>query len=396
MRILFVIPYFAPAWSFGGPIKVVMELSKELLRQGHEVTVATTDVLDRKHRHNKSIDTIDGIEVHYFKNISNTLAARANVYMPRGFRAWLKKNIRKYDVVHCHDLYTWLHVAVAEIAPQSGVSFLVQPHGALNSTRVAAGKTGFKKAFLKLYPSILREASALIASTAKEKKDEIGAYDSSLLPKTFVVANGISTTQIAAPHADDAERQRLGLRPGERMLVYFGRIQHIKGIDITLRALSLLPDVQYRFFVIGRDDGVLAQLQDLAKELKIHGRIVWVGPTFGAKLAVYLANADAFLFNSRSEALPMAVLDAAAAGLPPIISPYCNLPEVAAHGAGVVLSKNTPETTAAAIRQYLTDPSAARTMRENCHRLIREHFNIASIAQTYLALYKSLTPPPTA
>jgi len=46
MEILQVVPYFPPAYTFGGPVKVVYEISRELAKRGHDVTVYTTDVKD--------------------------------------------------------------------------------------------------------------------------------------------------------------------------------------------------------------------------------------------------------------------------------------------------------------------------------------------------------------
>ena len=50
MKILQVIPYFAPAWSYGGSVSVAYNLSKELVERGHSVTVYTTDTLNSKER----------------------------------------------------------------------------------------------------------------------------------------------------------------------------------------------------------------------------------------------------------------------------------------------------------------------------------------------------------
>lgn len=50
MKILQVIPAFYPAWAYGGTVNAAYHLSKELARRGHEVTVYTSDALDKNHR----------------------------------------------------------------------------------------------------------------------------------------------------------------------------------------------------------------------------------------------------------------------------------------------------------------------------------------------------------
>ena len=81
MKILQVIPCFAPAWDYGGPLRVCYELSKELVQRGHEVTVYTTDAFNSKNRITKSEEVIDGIRVRRFKNLSNSLANKHNIFL---------------------------------------------------------------------------------------------------------------------------------------------------------------------------------------------------------------------------------------------------------------------------------------------------------------------------
>ena len=70
MKILQVIPYFVPAYSYGGPVKVCFDISKELVKRGHQVTVATTDTLDGDNRILKLEEEIDGINILRFKNFN--------------------------------------------------------------------------------------------------------------------------------------------------------------------------------------------------------------------------------------------------------------------------------------------------------------------------------------
>ena len=63
MKILQVIPYFVPAWGYGGPVQVAYRVSRELRQRGHEVTVYTTDALDAGNRIKIQREEIDGLTV---------------------------------------------------------------------------------------------------------------------------------------------------------------------------------------------------------------------------------------------------------------------------------------------------------------------------------------------
>lgn len=64
MRILQVVPYFYPAWTYGGSVRGAYALSKELIKKGHDVTVYTTDALTENSTQKSRF--LNGIKVHYF------------------------------------------------------------------------------------------------------------------------------------------------------------------------------------------------------------------------------------------------------------------------------------------------------------------------------------------
>lgn len=393
MRILIVTPYFVPAWSRGGPVKVVAGLAASFVARGHQVTIATTDVLEPGKRVADRAARIGGADVVYFRNVSNELALKWNAYVPAGFYSWCRQYVRDYDVVHCHDFYTWMNVVVSRLAPKFGVPYVIQAHGALNQERIDARFQGVKNIFLRLFAHILDRASAVVISTEQERQ-QLLRRNPQLGNKLTVITNGIvpSPAQLTAP--DDAIRRRYTVDPGEKMIVYFGRLQYIKGIDISLQALALLPEMPFKYVLIGRDEGQLEELLSLAASLGIRERVVPLGPIFGPERDIILSNADVFLFNSRSEGLPMAVLDACAAGLPSILSPGCNVPEVGEYGAGFVLGQNTAAATAEALRTVLNDPARHAGMRRRCLDVVRERFNLATVTDRYLDLYHRLIPIP--
>jgi len=386
MRILLVTPYYIPAWGFGGPVKVVADLARTLHQRGHSVTVATTDVLDRQSRVKVTNDLIDGVKVQYFANPSNTAAYRWNVYAPRKFSSWLKNHISEFDVIHCHDVYTGLNVDVSRIAHRAGVPYLIQPHGALIPIRQRAKLNFIKAAWLKVYSHVLRDAAYVVASTPQEQK-EIQTHQGLPAEQVIVIPNGLDGQHLGRPTADDSVRQQYGIHQDDTVILYFGRIQYIKGIDISLRALAEVRGVSWKYIIIGRDDGQVSILKELAQKLGLAERVQFLGPKFGAELDQILGISDIFLFNSRSESFPIAVLNACAAGLPAILSPECRLPEVETYGAGKVLSDNTPTQTARVIEQLVKDTEGRRSMSIAGPKLIAQVFSLDRVVDQCLAAY---------
>jgi glycosyltransferase involved in cell wall biosynthesis len=104
LKILQVVPFFYPAWAYGGVPRVAYELSKELVKRGHDVTVYTTDVRDRDSRYvpEKRSVIVDGIKVFYFKNLSNRLAYDYQQYFPIGLKSFVRRTIKDFDIIHLH------------------------------------------------------------------------------------------------------------------------------------------------------------------------------------------------------------------------------------------------------------------------------------------------------
>ncbi len=129
MNRLHVIPYYAPAWAYGGSVRAATELTRALVRAGHRVTVLTTDTLSPHERAPVPRETLDGVEVVRARNLSNALRGRLNLSTPRGMAALARSLIveRRIDLVHCHELRTVENLRVAPVAEALDVPVVVSP-----------------------------------------------------------------------------------------------------------------------------------------------------------------------------------------------------------------------------------------------------------------------------
>src|SRR5688572_28104265 len=151
MKIIFVIPYFYGAWAYGGQPRSAYEMAKGLVLRGHSVKVLTTDsggdhrVADSGAAHSKG--NVDGIEIHYYRNVSNYLAFRHRLFWPREFFRDLKSQITGAEIIHLHELRSFLTVAASPAAARLGIPVALSPHGGLRHL----GKRGAKRIFDSLW-----------------------------------------------------------------------------------------------------------------------------------------------------------------------------------------------------------------------------------------------------
>jgi glycosyltransferase involved in cell wall biosynthesis len=343
MRLLLLTPYFAPAYAFGGSVTVAETIVEGVLAAGHDVVVATTDVLDGKRR--VALDAPAqpiGAEVVHFPNLSHKLAAGFNGYVPRGLRRWLAGNIQRFDVVLLHDVYSAVSVMGARAAIRAGVPFALQPLGTLSPAR-ERGRPLIKRAFLAIWGKrTVRSASALLYLAEHEADDFLatGASRERLLPMPLP----LDLPTVAQVH-----------EASPPTIAFVGRLHPIKGIDVLIEAVALarrdVPAV--RLEIVGPGDRYRRTLQRLVDRLRLGEVVRFRGFVEASEKIAVLADAHVSVLLSRSEGLPMAALEAMACGTPVVLSHGCHLDEV--DGKAGLAVPGTAQDAAAAIVRVLSD-----------------------------------------
>ena len=138
LKILQVSNSFYPCFDAGGVVRVVYDISKELLARGHEVTVYTTDGCTKRLNveKNNAVD-VDGIKVYYFRNLSNIISNKLKIATPYHLLRIVKRDVRNFDVIHIHEHRTFLGVLVYYYAKKYDVPYIVEAHGSLGPFPIA-------------------------------------------------------------------------------------------------------------------------------------------------------------------------------------------------------------------------------------------------------------------
>ncbi len=154
-----------------------------------------------------------------------------------------------------------------------------------------------------------------------------------------------------------SSRRSLGYLEGQIALLFVG--QHIleKGVDIIIRTLPLLHDVDWRMDFIG-EGYAKADMEALVRELGLEGKVTFHGlVTDRTRLKQLYAAADLFLFPSFYDNAPLVVREAAAMHTPAILPVGSTAADLIRDGANGFLTGRTPEDYAQVIRHLASDPS---------------------------------------
>lgn len=324
----------------------------DLVATGHEVAVATTDVLDERRRLPRSAQQEPaGAEVVRFANVSHPLAARHNAYSPRGMRRWITDNIERFDVALLQDVYSAVSVITARAAARARVPYALQPLGTL-SPAPERGRPLIKRAFLSLWGrQTVRDASALLYLGEHEAGDflDAGAACWRLVPMR---------PPLELPPSSEATKCE------QPTVAFVGRLHPIKGIDRLIHATALarrdVPDL--RLDIVGPGDHYRNKLAAYARRLGCGDAVRFRGFLGRDEKLQVLRRAHVAALLSRSEGLPMAALEAMACGTPVVLSRGCNLWDVE-RKAGIVVDDSVEEAAAAFVK-ILTNSDLRRRFAE--------------------------------
>jgi len=384
MKILMIIPYYVPAYSYGGPVTVVKGLAEHLVMSGNKVTVLTTDVLDNDERIVKLHEVINGVEVIRFRNISNNMAKNYNLYLPIGMTSWLKSYINNYDLVHCHDFFTWLNYWACFFCRKYKVPYILQPHGCLSNTSIKSRFLFLKKLLLSFFKKTVQGAKFIIALAEKES-DEIKTIYEECNDNICIIPNGIEISQI-----DKIEQinlhDRFNIPQKHKIIIYLGRIQYIKGLDISIQALANLKDkLLFTFLIVGPDEGEKPGLIKLIEEKGLSNKVIFTGILSGENKIATLKGADLFLLNSRSEGFGMTIIEACASNIPVLISNNCPIVEIELFQAGRITS-NSIKDVSNNLNEMLENDDLLLFYKKNT-RKVAEYYSLESSFRKILALY---------
>lgn len=379
MKVLQVTPYFAPAWAYGGPPRSIFELSRELVRKGHSVTVLTTDALDSKRRASPAHEVLDGVDVFRLRNLSNYSAWQQQLFLPVGVGRALRRRLGDFDLVHLNVYRTILNLIVYRHVRQDGLPFVLSARGTIPLfTRGRLAKQAFDRV---AGARLLRSARRAIALSTAERDDYVGAgVDPS---RISVVLNGIDSSVYERLPTKGDFAAALRIR-GRRIVTYLGRLHPRKGLEYLLEAfrrLSLAQD-DVVLALVGPDNGHRRHLEELSESLSIADRVFFPGMVSTAGKLQVLVDSDVIVYPAEHEVFGRVPFEALLCGTPVVVTGDSGCGEIIRRAnAGYVVPFADPGSLQKAIARCLDLDDGVRAMIGRGQRFIKERLNWRVVAR---------------
>jgi glycosyltransferase involved in cell wall biosynthesis len=392
-RVLFLTESFHP--TLGGGETHIRRLGAALVRAGDGATVVTR----RADPAWPAEETLDGLRV---LRVGSPGPARTGKYrmLPAAFRA-AHRELARHDVLVVRGTRVLgLPGLLTARARERPVVLQPEINGELSGEAFTWGKPwerGLLGAAVRDAVAarnwLLRDADGFVAMS-RQIQDEMRAAG---IPRERIrlLPHGVDVERFrpADPTERQALRARLGVPEGV-LAVYSGRLLRGKGLETLVDAMAspALPEA-LRLVLLGSGEGQLDAEPELRRRVSERGlgeRVVFAGRV--ENVADYLRAGDLFVFPSLFEALGIALVEAAACGLPAVASRTGGIVDVVDHDrSGVLVPPGSAPALAAALATLAADPGRRAAMGREARGVAVSRFDERDVLERYRALFRELS-----
>jgi glycosyltransferase involved in cell wall biosynthesis len=385
MRILYVLPSLS--LKLGGPTQAAVNFVRNLRMQGIDCEIATTnddgtELLDVP----LAQRTIyQDIPVWFFKRDIRMKEFMISVSLT----GWLWQNIRNYDLIHIHYLFSYAPTVAGVIARWYKVPYILRTIGQL--TPWALSQSQLKK---QIYTALIERTSlnraAAVHCTTPEEAEDAERYG--ITAPKLVLPLGVTIPSII-PEASRKLREHYQILPDIPIVLFLSRLHHKKRPDLLIEAISQLSQEgkSVHLILAGAGDNDYTQyLKSLVVSSEIREHTTFTGFVTGIDKQLLLQGSDVFALLSYSENFGIAVAEALAAGLATLVTPDIQISsDIQAAQAGLVVTGEI-QAVKTALNHLISSPELRHQFGENGRILAQTKYNWSSISAQLLQAYKAI------
>ena len=384
MKIL-MLTWEYPPRIVGGIARVVHDLSKRLIKDGHEVTVITyRDGNVPEYENDKGVEVyrVDNYMIHPNNFIDWIMQLNFNMI------AKATEVINKeggFDVIHAHD---WLVTYAAKSLKQSFNLPMVATIHATEAGRNSGIHDDTQRYINDTEWLLTYEATEVIVNSNYMKGHVQGLFG---LPfdKISVIPNGINLSNFTGIDRDYDFRRRFAM-DNEKIILYVGRLVYEKGVQHLISAMpKILENYHDSKLVIAGKGGMIDELKSQVESMGLSNKVYFTGYLNQKEVQKMYKCADVAVFPSTYEPFGIVALEAMLAGIPTVVSDIGGLNEIVEHGVnGMKSYTGNPNSIADSVLSLLFDPQLAMNVTKNAKNKVKDEFNWQKIAQDTHYIYE--------
>lgn len=377
----------------GGPSKAVIDMVKALRTEGIDASILTTtdNIYFQEATYPKGewfkhqdvpILMYSCIDL-YFRQL------REFLFSP-GLTIWLFKHINEYDLIHVHAIFSYPSTIAMFIARLKGVPYIIRTIGQLNTWSLK------QSYWMKRVMLTVVEKANINSSTAIHVTSSSEEMDIKMLALKTEVLN--LCLGITLPNTRARSRPRsssLHLKE-QTIFLFLSRLHPKKQLENLLEAFFIFQNKYDRddwlLYVAGDGEPSYVQkLHELAIELDLERKVIWMGHVTGRKKELILAESDWFILPSASENFGISAVEALASGVPVILTKEVGIAELVSRYSAGIISLDSPEQLSDILNNAIEGPTLQ--MKRAALLLVEEEFSWNKVIKKLISFYsKSINP----
>ena len=377
-----------PPRVVGGIARVVNDLSKRLIKDGHEVTVVTY-----REGNSPYYELDKGVKVYRVDNFMINPNNFIDWVMQLNFNMIAKTgeiiaNEGKFDVIHAHD---WLTAYAAKTIKQAYDIPLVSTIHATEAGRNSGIREETQK-YINDTEWMLTYESTEVIVNSNYMKSELQRLFGLPFEKINVVPNGVNITNYSGIERDYEFRRRYAM-DNEKIILFMGRLVYEKGVQYLIGAMpKILEHYHDAKLVIAGKGGMIDELKQEVYNMGLGDKVCFAGYLNGKDVGKMYKAADISVFPSTYEPFGIVALEAMLAEVPVVVSDIGGLNEIVDHRqTGMKSYCGNSNSIADSILELLFDPALCNNIVKKAKTTVRNEYNWNKIAQdTHFTYQKAI------
>ncbi len=329
-------------------------------------------------------------------------AGRGSWAYHRALRPWLSKNLPRFDAVVLNGLWQYSGYLMSKLARQNdSPPYFIFPHGMLDPWFQQVSNRRFKAIRNWLYwkiieQHVIRQAGGLLFTCGEEMRVACDTFRPYRPKRQIDVGFGVAEPPAYHPGMADAFRQKCPGVNNNSYLIFLGRVDPKKGVDLLIEAYAAMmrsgaqtgKDSLPRLVMAGPglETAFGRKMQQLALSLCPPESILWPGMLIGDAKWGALYHSEAFVLISHQENFGIAVAEAMGCGKPVLISNKINIwREIEEDKAGLFGEDTQPGAEKLLGRWLRLPPEDKMAMALAAKASFEKRFGVGSAARNLVA-----------
>lgn len=286
------------------------------------------------------------------------------------------------DIAHAHQYTPWFYTGLAKLLCP-GVKLVFQEHGRHYPEVENPKRFWFNRLFL-------RHLCVAATAVSEDIRRRLVAYEGLARRQVRVIYNGVLPQPVYSASERAGIRATLGLAPDDFVVGTVGRLDPVKNLELLIdgiyQARKTYPAL--KGLIVG-DGPEMGHLRAKVAYLKLEGHVIFTG--FRPDAAQLVRLMDLFALVSFSEGTSMALLEAMAAGVCPVVTDVGGNPEIVTHRqTGWVVPSEDLAAFTAALKEAAQYETMRREFGNASQKRFQEKFEFQTMTQAYHNLYTEI------